>query len=117
MNRVTAGSYSTTKRRKILNLAKGFRGLSSKSYIFAKEQLKQSLFDSYIGRKLKKRVFSRLWNHNISAHIKSKNLSYSFFIGTLRKINVFLNKKVLSMLLIFDKAIINFLVYLIKNQL
>jgi large subunit ribosomal protein L20 len=116
MNRITAGSHSTIKRKKILKLAKGFRGLSSKSYIFAKEQLRQALFDSYKGRKLKKRMFSRFWNHNISAYIKSKGFSYSFFIGALRKINIFLNKKILSTLIIFDKTIINFLIFLIKNK-
>jgi large subunit ribosomal protein L20 len=117
MNRVTAGSYSTIKRKKILKAAKGFRGLSSKSYIFAKEQLKQSLFDGYKGRKLRKRVFLRLWNHNISSFLKSKGISYSAFIGALRKLNIFLNKKMLSTLINFDKGVITFLIYLSKSLL
>jgi large subunit ribosomal protein L20 len=117
MNRVTAGRYSTSKRKKILKAAKGFRGLSSKSYIFAKEQTKQSLFDAYIGRKLKKRRYIRLWNHNISSYTKSKGVSYSFFIGALRKLNILLNKKILSNLIVFDKGVINFLIYLSKSLL
>jgi len=79
--------------------------------------LRQALFDSYKGRKFKKRLFSRFWNHNISAYIKSKGLSYSFFIGALKKINIFLNKKILSTLIIFDKTIIDFLIFLVKNNL
>lgn len=110
MNRITAGSFSTIKRNKILKAAKGFRGLSSNLYIFAKEQLKQSLYDSYIGRKQKKRKFSSIWNKMIANYAKSKNLSYSLFLGLIRKNNILLNKKVLAQLIILDQQILNVII-------
>ncbi len=113
MNRITAGPFSTIKRNKILKLSKTFRGLSSKLYIFAKEQLKQSLYDSYIGRKQKKRKFSSIWNKAIGSYTKSKKISYSSFFGALRRQNILLNKKILVELLLYDKPGLNAIISII----
>ncbi len=96
MSRVKRGPIHTKKRKKILRLAKGFRGGRSKLYTQAKEAVKKSLYHSYIGRKRKKREFRRLWIVRINAAVRREGLSYSRFMKGLREADINLNRKVLA---------------------
>ncbi len=98
------GALSTRKRRKkILKLAKGYRGGKSKLFRTANEAVMKSLTYAYTGRKLKKRDFRRLWITRISAGANANGMNYSRFINGLKKANINMNRKMLSELAICDK--------------
>ena len=90
------------KRRKILKLAKGYFGGKSKRYRVARQAVMKSQMYAYIGRKLKKRDFRRLWIARINAACRQNGLSYSKFMFGLKKAGINLNRKVLSELAIAD---------------
>lgn len=98
MIRVTHSNTTHKWRKKLLRKVKGYRGVNSKLPIFASEQYKQSLNNAYIGRKLKKRNFKTLWVQRINTGLHLVNNKYSAFIGKLKKNNILLNTKVLSIL-------------------
>lgn len=110
MPRVKRGKIAHKKREKVLRLTKGFRwGRKSKERA-AKEALLHALSHSFRGRKEKKRNFRRLWNVQINAALRSKNLTYSKFIAKLRKENIKLDRKILADLvknepLVFEKIL------------
>ena len=80
------GALSTRKRhKKILKLAKGYRGAKSKLYRIANQAVMKSLSYSYVGRKLKKRDFRSLWITRISAACKMNDINYSRFMNGLKK--------------------------------
>lgn len=103
MIRVTHSNTTHKWRKRLLQKVKGYRGVNSKLPIFASEQYKQSLNSAYIGRKLKKREFKKLWIQRINTGLHILNLNYSTFIGKLKKNNIFLNTKVLSLLVHEDQ--------------
>ena len=84
------------KRRAILKQAKGYRGAKSKLYRIANEAVMKSGNYAYIGRRLKKRDFRRLWIARINAACRLNDISYSRFINGLKVANISLNRKVLS---------------------
>lgn len=94
----------TTRRRhkKILKLAKGYRGGKSRLFRTANEAVMKSLVYAYIGRKQKKREFRRLWITRISAGCKMNDMNYSSFMNGLKKSGVTLNRKMLSEMAIHD---------------
>ena len=96
----------TTRRRhkKILKLAKGYRGAKSKLFRTAKEAVMKSGQYAYIGRRLKKRDFRRLWITRISAGCKMNGMNYSTFMNGLKKAGIVLNRKMLSEIAIHDEA-------------
>jgi len=96
MSRVKRGIIHTKKRKRVLRLAKGYRGGRGNLYVLAKEAVKRALAYSYVGRKQKKRDFRRLWITRISAATRREGLSYSRFMYGLRQANVDLNRKVLA---------------------
>jgi large subunit ribosomal protein L20 len=97
------GALSTRKRRKkILKLAKGYRGAKSKLFRTANQAVMKSLTYAYIGRKQKKRDFRRLWITRISAAAKANGINYSQFMNGLKKANVDVNRKMLSEIAIAD---------------
>jgi large subunit ribosomal protein L20 len=105
--RVKRGNVAAKRRKKILNLAKGFVGSNSRLSTMASEQVVQSLNFAYIGRRLKKRNFRRIWIYRINAATRARKNIYSKFIGSLRNINVFLDRKILSMLAFTDLPAFN----------
>lgn len=107
MVRITRGQNSLRKHKKFLKLAKGYVGSNSNLSTMAMEQLVQSFNFAYVGRKLKKRNFRRIWIHKINSIIRLKNITYSKFIGDLRNIKILLNRKILSLLAIKDKSSFN----------
>ena len=99
------GALTTRKRhKKILKLAKGYRGAKSKLYRTANEAVMKSLVYAYIGRKQKKRNFRRMWIARISAAAKMNGMNYSRFMNCLKKANIDINRKMLSEIAIADPA-------------
>ena len=104
MARVKRAVNALKKRRKVFRLAKGYFGARSKQYRAASEQVRRSLRYAFIGRKLKKRDFRRLWIARINAGARMNGLSYSRMIDGLKKSGVVVNRKILSDLAIHDAA-------------
>ncbi len=99
------GAMATRKRRnKTLKLAKGYWGAKSKHFKMAKEAVMKSGNYAYIGRRLKKRDFRRLWITRISAACKMNGMNYSSFMNGLKKAGITLNRKMLSEIAISDAA-------------
>ena len=99
------GALNTRKHhKKVLKLAKGFRGGESKLYRVANQAVMRSMQNAYIGRKHKKRDFRRLWISRISAAAKMNGMNYSTFMNGLKKANITLNRKMLSEIAISDPA-------------
>ena len=83
----------------------------------AGEQVVQSLNFAYIGRKLKKRNFRRIWIYRINAASRARKNIYSTFIGSIRKMNVFLDRKILAFLAFNDLSSFNFIERQSKSNL
>ncbi len=99
------GALATRKRRKkVLKLAKGYFGAKSKLFKTAKEAVMKSGNYAYIGRRLKKRDFRRLWITRISAAAKMNGMNYSTFMNGLNKAGVQINRKMLSEIAVNDAA-------------
>lgn len=99
------GAMATRKRRnKTLKLAKGYWGAKSKHFKMAKEAVMKSGNYAYIGRRLKKRDFRKLWITRISAACKMNGMNYSTFMNGLKKSGITLNRKMLSEIAINDAA-------------
>jgi len=99
------GAMATRKRHKrVLKLAKGYRGAKSKLFRTAKQAVMKSLSYAYIGRKQKKRDFRRLWITRISAACKLNGTTYSKFMNGLKKAEINMNRKMLSEIAIADPA-------------
>ncbi len=112
------GALSTRKRRKkILKLAKGYRGHKSKNFRIANQAVMKSLVYAYVGRKQKKRDFRRLWITRISAAAKQNGMNYSVFMNGLKKANIEINRKMLSEIAIHDPAAFTALVEKAKASL
>ena len=104
MARVKRAVNALKKRRKVFKLSKGYFGAKSKQYRAASEQVRRSLRYAYIGRKLKKREYRRLWIARINAAARINGLSYSKLINGLKVAGIDINRKVLSELAISEPA-------------
>ncbi len=112
------GALNTRKHhKKILKLAKGYRGAKSKLYRVANQAVMKSLTYSYIGRKQKKRDFRSMWITRISAACKMNDINYSRFMNGLKKANIDINRKMLSEIAINDPAAFTNLVETAKANL
>lgn len=88
---------SRSKRKRFMKkYARGYWGRKKNVWTVAKNQIEKSLGYAYVGRKLKKRDFRRLWIVRINAGVRMHGLNYSNFISKLKKANVVLNRKVLA---------------------
>ncbi|HEY0079398.1 MAG TPA: 50S ribosomal protein L20 [Pyrinomonadaceae bacterium] len=96
MPRAKRGNKRTEKRKKILKLAKGYRGTKSKLYRSALESVERGLNFAYTGRKLKKRDFRSLWIVRIGAAARLNGLNYSQFMHGLKVAGIELDRKVLA---------------------
>ncbi|QTA91587.1 50S ribosomal protein L20 [Desulfonema magnum] len=115
--RVKRGFKSRRRRKKVLKLARGFRGGRSKLFRTATDALDKSLMYAYRDRKARKREFRRLWIARINAGTRMNNLSYSKFINGLKRANVELDRKVLAELAISDPSGFSRIVNLASQQL
>src|SRR5256714_15586516 len=94
MPRAKRGNKRLERRKKILKLAKGYRGTKSKLYRSAKESVERGLNFAYTGRKLKKRDFRSLWIVRIGAAARLNGLNYSLFMHGLKLAGIELHRKI-----------------------
>lgn len=102
MARIKRAVNAVKKRRKVLKLAKGYYGAKSKQYRSASQQVMKSLSYAYVGRKLKKREYRKLWIARINAGARINGTTYSRMINGLKLAGVEVNRKVLADLAISD---------------
>jgi len=114
MVRVKRGNVARKRRKKILQLAKGYRGAHSRLFRVANQQVMKALRYSYVGRKQKKRVFRKLWITRINAASRLNGLTYSRLIYNFKKSNIGLNRKMLSQIAVLDIPTFNQLVTISK---
>lgn len=117
MARIKRAVNAHKKRRKIFKLAKGFYGAKSKQYRTAKSAVMKAQSYSYVGRKLKKRDFRKLWIARIGAAARLNGLSYSRMINGLKLAQVDINRKMLAELAVNDAAAFAKLADLAKSKL
>ncbi len=117
MARVKGAMMTRKRRNKMLKMAKGYYGSKSKHFKMAKEQVMKSGNYAFVGRKLKKREFRRLWISRISAAVKPLGMNYSSFMNGLKKAGITLNRKMLSEMAIHDAAAFAALVEVAKKAL
>jgi large subunit ribosomal protein L20 len=103
MSRVKRGNVLKNRHRKVLKLAKGFRGTRSKLFIVANQAVMKALKYAYRDRRNKKRDFRRLWITRINAAARINGLSYSQFTFGLKRANIAVNRKFLADLAVSDK--------------
>ncbi len=102
--RIKRGFKARKRRKKVLKLAKGFRGGRGKLFRTAADAVDKALMYSYRDRRTRKRDFRRLWITRINAATRLNNLTYSKFIRGLKLAGVELDRKVLAELAISDPA-------------
>lgn len=102
MTRVKRGNVARKRRKKILKLAKGFRGSHSKLFRTANQQVMKALRNAYRDRRKRKRDFRRLWIVRINAAARQQGMSYSKLTGQLKKADILINRKMLAQLAFLD---------------
>jgi large subunit ribosomal protein L20 len=102
--RIKRSVNAIKKRRKILKLAKGYRHSKGTLYRVAREQVMKSGQYAYVGRRLKKRDFRKLWIARINAAARMNGMSYSRLIDGLNKAGIAINRKMLSEIAIHNPA-------------
>jgi large subunit ribosomal protein L20 len=104
MARVKRGVTTHARHKKILDLAKGYRGRANNSYRIAIEKVEKGLQYAYRDRRNKKRSFRALWIQRINAGVRPLGLNYSQFINGLKLAGIELDRKVVSNLAITEPA-------------
>ncbi|PWG01030.1 50S ribosomal protein L20 [Levilactobacillus bambusae] len=102
MPRVKGGTVSRKRRKKILKLAKGYRGSKHRLFKTAKDQVMKGYQYAYRDRKTTKRNFRRLWIARINAAARINGLSYSKMMHGLKEANIDVNRKMLADLAVND---------------
>ena len=103
MVRVKRGNIARKRRKKIVNLAKGFTRTHSRLFRTANGKVMKALIYSYVGRKRRKQDFKKLWISRINAATRKEGLTYSKFRNVLKQSSIGLNLKMLAQLSILDK--------------
>jgi len=117
MARIKRGVTARHRHKKIMKLAKGYRGARSKTFRVANQAVMRALRTAYAHRKLRKRDFRKLWIARINAGARQNGISYNRFINGLKKAGVDINRKMLAELAIKDAQGFSQLVELAKNNL
>ncbi len=102
MARIKGGLNAKKKHKKILKLAKGYRGARSKQYRVAKQAVMRAMAEAYKGRKQRKRQFRSLWITRINAAARMNGISYSKFMHGLKLAGIDLNRKMLAEMAVND---------------
>ena len=103
MPRVKRGVTAKARHKKVLALAKGFRGRRKNVYRIAKEAVMKAGQYAYRDRRNKKRVFRALWIARINAAVREAGMTYSVFMNGLKKASIEVDRKVLADLAVMDK--------------
>ena len=117
MARVKGAMNARKKHKKILKLAKGYRGAKSKQYRTAKQSVMRASAYAFAGRKQTKRDFRRLWITRINAATRINGLSYSKFMYGLKLAEIQMNRKMLADLAVTDEKAFAQLVETAKAKL
>jgi large subunit ribosomal protein L20 len=96
MSRVKRGYKARRRRKKIMRAARGYVGARSRHFLMAKESVMRSLAYAYRDRKNRKRDFRRLWIVRINAATRQHGVSYSQFMGALKKNDIAVDRKILA---------------------
>ncbi len=116
MARVKGGMSTHKRHKRVLKLAKGYRGAKSKQFKTAKQAVMKSGVYAYVGRKQKKREFRRLWIARINAAARLHDISYSQMMHGLKLANVEINRKMLAELAVNDEVAFASLAELAKSK-
>lgn len=116
MPRVNDAPASRARRKKILDLAKGYRGSHHRLYKTAKQAVDHAGNYAYRDRKQKKREFRKLWIARINAATRANGMTYSQFVNGLKKANIDINRKMLADLAVYDIDSFNQIVAIAKSQ-
>jgi len=114
--RVKRGIIRARRRRRIMKLAKGFKGKKSTSHKIAKERVMKALKNSYISRRLRKRDFRKLWIVRVNAASRERGMPYSRFMEGLHKAHIGINRKMLADIAVRDGAAFDQLVEVAKSK-
>ena len=105
MARIKRGVTAKARHKKVLELAKGYRGRNSKTYRIARERVEKGLQYAYRDRKARKREFRALWIQRINAAARENGLTYGQLMHGLRVAGVEIDRKVLADLAVRDAAV------------
>jgi large subunit ribosomal protein L20 len=117
MPRVKRGVTARARHKKILALAKGYRGRRKNVFRIAKQAVMRAGQYAYRDRRTKKRVFRQLWIARINAASRHVGLTYSRFMAGLKKADIQIDRKVLSDMAIHDPVAFNSIVEKVKAQI
>ena len=117
MPRVKRGVTARARHKKIIALAKGFRGRRGNVFRVAKEAVMKAGQYAYRDRRAKKRVFRRLWIARINAAARECGLTYSQFANGLKKASIEVDRKMLADIAVNDKAAFASIVEQVKAKL
>lgn len=117
MARIKRAVNAKKKHRKILKMAKGYYGQKSKIFKMANQSVNRALASAFVGRKLKKREYRKMWIARINAAVRPHGLSYSRFMYGLKQAGVEVNRKMLSEIAIHDSQGFGKLVETAKSKL
>ena len=117
MPRVKRGVTARARHKKVLALAKGFRGRRGNVYRIAKQAVMKAGQYAYRDRRAKKRVFRQLWIARINAAARSNGLTYSQFANGIRKAGIDIDRKVLADIAYHDPAAFAGIVEQVKAKL
>ena len=102
MARIKGAMNARKRHKKVLKMARGFRGARSRQYRVAKQSVMRAMAHAFIGRKQTKREYRRLWITRINAAARMHDISYSRMMNGLKLANVNINRKMLADLAITD---------------
>ena len=116
MSRIKRGTVTRRRHKKLLKQTKGFWGQRKNVFRRAKETLLRALAFAFVGRKLRKRDFRRLFISRINAKCREHGMSYSTFMAALKSSNIGMNRKMLSQLAIFEPDAFGQLAKMVKGK-
>ena len=116
MPRATNAPASRSRRKKIIKLAKGYRGSRHRLLKTVKEAVDKAGVYAYRDRKARKRDFRRLWIARINAATRAHGMNYSTFINGLKQANIDVNRKMLAEIAVSDEAKFGELVDVVKSK-
>ena len=114
MARVKTAKITRKKHKKVLKMAKGYYGAKSIRFRMAKQAVMKSGQYAFVGRKLKKRDFRRLWIARINAAARANGINYSTLINGMKKANININRKMLAEMAVNDPKAFSEVVAAIK---
>ena len=117
MPRVKRGVTARARHKKVLALAKGFRGRRKNVFRIAKQAVMKAGQYAYRDRRTRKRVFRQLWIARINAASRSHGITYSKFMAGMKKASIEIDRKMLAELAVRDPAAFGSIVEKVKAQL